>query len=378
MFGGPSVEHDVSIITALQVIKNADIALYNIIPLYWTKEGPIVRLRNNKAFTDVASLIACNSWSPVQFTNYSSGHGFNEGWIFKRFQAVDVVIPCFHGTGGEDGAIQGILESFSIPYAGSGVTASALGMDKWFFKAAMRQAGLPVLDAELVAKQNRNDYKKPKFAYPIIVKPVHLGSSIGVTKCDDFEAVQNAFEVIFELDTQALIEPYLSERQEVNCSVLGTSESSEVSVCEEPISSEEILSFEDKYLKGGKGKKGEIKDAAQRALPGGMASLDRRIPAPIEKNYELRITNYAKEVFRSCGCSGVARVDFMIDKKTGDTYITEINTIPGSLSFYLWEASGISFPELIDKLVEIAEFEYKKKKSLLRTFESTILSKQGI
>lgn len=370
LFGGPSVEHDVSVITALQVIKSADRSRYNVLPIYWTPTGGFVLLRNNqptKPFTDPRSLMTSN-WLPIGFVT----GGFSMGFITKKYYRIDTAIPCFHGSGGEDGAVQGILESFSIPYAGSGVTASALGMDKWFFKAAMKQVGLPVLDAEVVSKHNRADYSEPKFAYPVIVKPVHLGSSIGVTKCDDFEALQKAFDVIFELDTQALIEPYLADRQEINCSVLGTTESCEVSVCEEPVSSEAILSFEDKYLKGGKGDKG-----AKSGVKG-MASLDRRIPAPISKELTQKIQSIAKSCFRALGCSGVARVDVMIDMKTNEIYITEINTIPGSLSFYLWEASGISFPELIDKLVEISEFEYKKKKSLLRIFESTILSKQGI
>ncbi len=371
MFGGPSVEHDVSVITALQVIKNADASKYEVLPLYWTKEGPVVLLRNRQPYTTVQSLIESNTRQPVTFF---SG-GFKAQDFFGKSYENSVVIPCFHGTDGEDGVAQGLLDFFAIPYAGSNVRASAVGMDKILFKALMKENNIPVLPYQVVTKESGVEPKSLKFDFPVIVKPAHLGSSIGVKKCDGIREVTDALETVFELDTHALIEPYLSDKQEVNVSVLGSTDECQTSVTEEPLSAEDILSFEDKYLRGGKG-------AAQRALPGGeknglkgMASLDRRIPAPIEKNQEARIKKQAEEIFKVCGCSGVARIDFMIDKKTKETYVTEINTIPGSLSFYLWEAAGISFPELIDKLVDIAEHEYKKKAALMRTFESTILQK---
>lgn len=365
MFGGPSVEHDISIITALQVIKHADASRYEILPVYWSREGPMVLMRNREPYTTPESLIRSNSWSPVRFFN----GGFKAlNLISKSFRG-NVVVPCFHGTSGEDGVVQGLLEFFDIPYAGSGVCASSLGMDKVLFKAIMKEHNIAVLDYQVVTKQDGIEAKSLKFGFPVIVKPAHLGSSIGVKKCEGIKDVLEALEVVFELDSHALIEPYVQDKQEVNVSVLGSTDECIVSQTEEPLSAAAILSFEDKYLRGdGKKSSSGFK---------GMVSADRRIPAPISKEQEARIRKQAGEIFKICGCSGVARVDFMIDKSSNEIYVTEINTIPGSLSFYLWEASGMSFRELIDKLVEIAEHEYNKKKSLTRTFESTILDQNA-
>ncbi len=367
MFGGPSVEHDVSVITAMQVMKNADPDKYHIAPLYWAKDGSFYTKDTTESFTEFQKRI--NTHPVKNSFEYQMIHQKAPGVLFSRADyRPDVILPCFHGTSGEDGAIQGLLEVVDVPYAGSGVRASAAGMDKVLFKALMKENNIPVLDYQVVTKESGIDAKTLKFSFPVIVKPAHLGSSIGVQKCEGIQQAQEALEVVFELDTHALVEPYLKDKQEVNVSVLGTTDDCQASVTEEPLSAEEILSFEDKYLRG-KGKGGSKSVA-------GMASHDRRIPAPIEKNYELRITNYAKEIFKVCGCSGVTRVDFLIDKKSNEIYVVEINTIPGSLSFYLWEAKGLSFRDLIDKLVENAEYEYAKKKKLLRTFESTILDKK--
>lgn len=356
MFGGPSVEHDVSVITALQVIKNADPSKYDVLPIYWSKEGHIVLLRNSQPYADAKSLIQSNAWLPVSFFK----SGFRVFW--RKFYRNCVVIPCFHGSAGEDGVVQGLLDFYDIAYAGSGVAASAIGMDKNLFKMVMRHHKLPVLDWEVVTKSNPDSFKTT-LPYPVIVKPAHLGSSIGVKKCESVDQVKDQLSVVFELDNQAIIEPYLLNVMEINCSVLGTVENNQASVCEQPISSDEILSFADKYLTGTKNKGAKLI---------GMASLDRRIPAPISKELTEKIQSLSQQVFSDIGASGVARIDYMVTKKD-EIYITEINTIPGSLAFYLWEASGISFSELIDRLVNIAEIEYKSKHSIKTTFESNLV-----
>lgn len=358
MFGGPSVEHDVSIITALQVIKNADASKYEVLPIYWTKDGHVVLLRNSQSYTNVKSLIESNSWSPVRFFK----GGFIAQFILSKSYHNCTVIPVFHGTGGEDGVAQGMLEFNDIAYAGSNVRASTIGMDKNLFKMVMRRHKLPVLDWQVVTKSNPDSFKTP-LPYPVIVKPAHLGSSIGVKKCESADQIKDQLSVVFELDNQAIIEPYLLDMTEINCSVLGTSDENQASVCEQPISADEILSFADKYLTGGKSKSSKSS---------GMASLNRRIPAPISKDLTEKIRNMSQKVFSAIGASGVARVDYMVTKKD-EIYITEINTIPGSLAFYLWEASGISFRELIDRLVDIAEVEYKSKHSIKTAFESDLV-----
>lgn len=366
MFGGPSVEHDVSLITGLQVLQNADHEKYNVIPIYWTQNGQFVTTKS--ALTERQILQQLKTETEAVMLHEGSLRTAKSGIFVKGFsdQKIDCIIPAFHGSFGEDGKIQGFIETLDVPYSGCDTTASVLGMDKNLFKIVMRHHKIEVLDWQLIDK-NSVDSLKISFPFPVIVKPAHLGSSIGVKKCEDTSSVKDQLRIIFELDTQAIIEPYLKDNIEINCSVLGTTENCEASVCEQPLSSEQILSFEDKYLKNGKGKKGSAKI--------GMASLDRRIPAPISNDETEKIQNMAVKIFQACGCSGVARVDFMIDKKTNTLFVTEINTIPGSLSYYLWEASGISFREQIDRLVNIAEFEYKKKKSLLRIYPSAILSK---
>jgi D-alanine-D-alanine ligase len=352
MFGGPSVEHDVSLITANQAIKQIDENKYRIILFYWTRDGRfLVTHYHNKPIISLAKF--CEKG---QEASIKKGKVVVRSYIGASQIKVDVCLPLFHGTYGEDGAIQGLLEAMDVPYIGCGVTSSALGMDKVLFKAVLNENKIPVLNYSKVT--NISQLTDIKLSYPMIAKPAHLGSSIGVKKVNNETDLRDAVNVILSLDSVAIIEPYLSNMMEVNCSVLGSTKECKASVTEQPISTEEILSFADKYMRGGKGKKTGSKN--------GMAGLDRRIPAPIDKLQEDKIKKYAVEVFKSLGCSGVSRVDFMIDKKTNNIYVTEINTIPVSLSFYLWEASGITYKELIDKLVGIADFEHAEKNKLIR------------
>ncbi len=363
LFGGPSVEHDVSVISGMQVVKNANESKYEILPIYW--DGSSFWMAKK---TWLNSLAVAKSISNGNRREVVLHHGtiYNYGGLglSHKISNIDCVIPVFHGTSGEDGVIQGFLDTLKLPYVGSGVPASVIGMDKNLFKIIMRHHKLPVLDWEVVAKLHLNSFKTT-IPFPVIVKPTHLGSSIGVKKCSSHNEVKLQLEVVFELDNEAIIEPYLSNVQEINCSVLGDAENNQASVCEQPISVDEILSFDDKYLHGNKNK------GAKHA---GIASLDRRMPAPISIELTVKIQNLAKQVFTAIGAGGVARVDFMIDKGN-NIYITEINTIPGSLSYYLWEASGVSFRELLDRLVEIAEMSYSSKHVLLRRYDSHLLKK---
>jgi len=362
-FGGRSVEHDVSLITGWQAVKNANPQKYNIIPIYLSQKGEFCFLNpssdQKKFFQEISR------YQKQGLIDYSTRE-----IIFKKTSPlslnkkikIDVAFPAFHGTLGEDGSFQGLLEMAGIPYVGSGVLASAIGMNKDFFKKIMSFYQIPILPWQTVTQESFTDNFQPRFNYPLIAKPVNLGSSIGVKKVNNRQELKNALEVIFNLDCEAMLEPYLEKMSEINCSVLGSKIKQEASVCEQPIPAKDILSFEDKYLKGGK------KTKAQ-----GMAGLDRKIPAPISKEQTNLIQNLAKKVFQVCECSGVARIDFMIDNKTQKIFVNEINTLPGSLSFYLWQASGMSFQELIDKLVEIAYQEREEKNHLQRTFTSSII-----
>lgn len=363
-FGGESVEHDVSIITGAQAVQNADPQKYNIVPVYLSQNGEFHVAEKNPDMEEFFRKIF--TLKKPATINVSTGELIIEkslNFINKKIK-IDVAFPTFHGTYGEDGSFQGLLEMAHIPYVGSGVAASAVGMNKDLFKKVMDFHKIPILSWQTINKWDYDKNFQPKFAYPLIIKPTNLGSSIGVSKVNNSEELDKALEIIFHLDYEALIEPYLDNMIEINCSVLGSRAKQDVSVCEQPMSAKEILSFEDKYLTGGK--KTKIR---------GMASQDRRIPAPLSQEQTQLIQNLAKDVFRYCECSGVSRIDFMIDKNTNKIYVNEINTIPGSLSFYLWEASGISFQELIDKLVNIAIEEDNEKNKIQKVFKSPLAEK---
>ncbi|MDE7225904.1 MAG: ATP-grasp domain-containing protein, partial [Ruminococcus sp.] len=274
----------------------------------------------------------------------------------------------------EDGALQGYLQTLDIPYVGCDVLASAVGMDKYVMKILLKEAGFPVLDCcrfasfDLDRIDDCADEVEKKFGYPVIVKPINLGSSVGISKANDRKSLINSMESAFEFSDRILVEPAVVELKEINCAVVGDSESAEASVCEEPVQAkdDDILSFEQKYVGGGKS--GGSK---------GMASLKRKIPADISAEQEETIRRLAVEAFRSLGCNGVSRIDFMIDMKSDKIYINEINTIPGSLAFYLWEPKGVKYPQLLEKLIQLALKRHRQAEKINYTFDSNILSMGG-
>ena len=287
---------------------------------------------------------------------------------------IDVALPVVHGTNVEDGTLSGFLHSISCPYAGCDILSSALGMDKYAAKMIMKAAGLPVLDCVVFS---RREYQlgtekvigkiEAQTRYPVIVKPVNLGSSVGIKKASDKEALVDALEYAFEFADRVLVENAVINMREINCSVLGDKDGAKASECEEPINHDEILSYADKYLSGGKGSKGGSKSA-------GMADTKRLLPAPISDEMKIKVQEYAVGAFMSLGCSGVSRVDFLVDKDTDEIYINEINTIPGSLSFYLWEATGLKYPDLLDELIRLALKREREEEKLNFSFDTNILS----
>ena len=283
---------------------------------------------------------------------------------------VDVVVPAIHGTFGEDGTLQGLLELAGLPYTGSGVVGSAVGMDKVAMKRAFRDAGLPVV-ADVVVDASRLDddadgvYERIEsaLAYPVFVKPARLGSSVGIGKAADRTELAAALDVARRYDGRLVVEESKGDCIEVNCSVLGgRGRSPSVSVCEQPVRWEEFLSFENKYLAGGKGGKA-----------GGMAAQERRIPAPISEELTKQVQDNALTAFEAVDAAGVARVDAFVDESSGETWVMEINTIPGSFSFYLWERSGMTFEDLMDALLEIALATHRERSELMFSFDSTLL-----
>ncbi len=380
LFGGRSVEHEVSIISGLQALGALDTAKYDAFPLYITKDNQFYigdNLRQVKNFRDMASCLAAATRvipvpadGCVQLVRYPmKKFGNNVVGVF------DVAIPVVHGTNVEDGTLMGYLEMLGVPYASCDVTSSALGMDKYAMKAMLVQAGVPVLPAQIYTGR---DYAlngdavaeaiEKEIGYPVIVKPVNLGSSVGISKAKDRAGLVDALDLAVSFADRVLVERAVPNLREINCAVLGDAETARASACEEPLNAADILSFSDKYLQGGSKKTGSS---------GGMSDLKRRCPAQLPDGMTERVQQLAVATFQALGCLGVARIDFLNDKETGELWVNEINTIPGSLSFYLWQEVGVSFGELMDTLVSLAFKRQRQRDALTFTYESNILEGFG-
>ncbi len=363
VYGGVSPEHDVAIVTALQIMNALKEAGFEVMPVYVSKEGNWYlggeSYLQPEMYKVTGNLVRKGKWV-MWSADPDLGLLEKNWWGFgATVKQPDVVFPVIHGHGGEDGTLQGLLEMGRIPYVGCGVTTSAVKIDKYIAKKIAQACGLNVLKDILVIKGEKlTSAKKKEIKYPVMVKPVGLGSSIGLSRVNRQEDLDDALEVAFCYDQRVIIEEALDDFDEVNISVLGNNPYI-VSVTEEPKSSGELLSFADKYEGQGKIK--------------GMAGSKRLIPARQGTTVIREIEQGAEKYFRAIGGKGIARVDFMVDKKE-KVYFNEINTMPGSLAYYLWDASGITFPGLVKKLVDLAIEENGQKDTLIRTFESNILA----
>ncbi len=377
LFGGKSVEHEVSVISALQAVRSLDREKYDIVPVYMTKENEMYvgeQVGEIGSYRDIPALLKKSTRvTPIKLDGRMVLTEPKAKFGHKRYErAVDVVLPIVHGTNVEDGALQGYLRTLGVPFAGCDVLASAVGMDKYVMKLVFRDAGLPVLDSRCYAKARYYADEaatlmkiERTFAYPVIVKPVNLGSSVGISKAHDRAELVEALELAFRFAERVLIEPAIVHLREINCAVLGSADDAVASECEEPLNATDILSYEDKYMGGGK--------SAKAGGSKGMASLSRRIPADIPEALRDKVRTMAVEAFRAIGGNGVARIDFMLDTAENKLYINEINTIPGSLAFYLWEPLGLSYPKLLDRLIELALTRAREEESIFYSFASNIL-----
>ncbi len=350
-FGGRSVEHEISVISALQAIAAFDKEKYEIVPIYISKQGrwytgpKLLDIRN---YRDMNRLVAESEevFMRPEYGDYNL-YKVNTGMFSKRNPVaaeLHVAVPVLHGTTVEDGIFEGVLETIGIPYAGCNTLSSANGMDKITMKMILRSEGIPVVDYVWFTDHEWNSDKdaivarvEEKLGYPVIVKPANLGSSVGIGKAADRAALIEKINNAEKFSQRIIVEHMIENLKEINCSVLGDTDERISSVLEEPIKSGDFLSYEDKYMGGTK-------------TNAGMQSSDKRIPAELPADMTGRIRNMASDTFRVLSCHGVSRIDVMIDEKDNSVYVNEINTIPGSLSFYLWEASGISFTQLMDRL----------------------------
>ncbi len=352
-FGGRSTEHEISVISASQAMHAINRDKYNVTPIYISKQGKwytgdaLFEISNYRNIPDLLKMTEEVYMEP-SFGDYNLYKKKKSLFGSNVLTSLDVVIPVLHGSNGEDGIFEGVLESIGIPYAGCNTLSSANGMDKITMKMILKSCGIPVVDyvwftdKQWFAQQNELiDKIEKEIGYPVIVKPANLGSSVGIGRAASRDELIEKINDAEIYSTRIIVEDMVENLQEINCSVLGDCDESQASVLEEPIKSGDFLSYEDKYIGGGKGTKG-------------MQAAQKRIPADLPEAETERIKSLARETFRVLSCHGVSRVDMIINRDTRDIYVNEINTIPGSLSFYLWEASGISFEQLMDKLVALA------------------------
>lgn len=375
LFGGKSVEHEISIISALQACEFINREKYEVIPLYMTKEGEFYtgeQIGNIERYKDIPLLLRestrvllLSEEGKVNMVRYPMKKlGSNV------LGSIDVVFPIVHGTNVEDGTLQGYLQTLGLPYVGCDVLSSAVGMNKYVMKTVFKDNDIPVLPcacynlADFEDAEKLMDRIEGRFSYPVIVKPINLGSSVGISKADHREGLEEALNLAFTFSQKVLVEPAIQHLKEINCAVLGDELEAEASECEEPLNAEEILTYEDKYIGGGKSK-GASK---------GMASLSRAIPANISAQRREEIRQMAVRAFQCLGCSGVARIDFMIDQDTDQIYLNEINTIPGSLSFYLWEPVGLPYTELLERMIQLALKRHRENGKLTFSFETNVLA----
>lgn len=380
-FGGNSVEHEVSIISCVQAMQNTNKEKYNIIPIYIAKNKKMYyseHFFNIENFKNISELL--KKAVPVFLTieNNSVVIKAQKDSVFKKFKpiALDVAFPVVHGTNCEDGSLQGYFELLGIPYVGCDVLASALGMDKYMFKLALKEKNVPVLNCITFTSNEYTENSEKiieniekNIGYPLIIKPQNLGSSVGISKVENIDELKEAILLAQNFALNILAEKAVENLREINCSVVGYYDEFEASECEEPIMQDKILSYEDKYLSGGKNSKGAKTEGSK-----GMSSLSRKLPADITAEQKTLIQKYAVESFKAIGGHGVARIDFLINDKTKEIFVNEINTIPGSLAFYLWEASGIPYSELITKLIKLAFNRQRNKENLSFSINTNILN----
>lgn len=382
-FGGESVEHEISIISANQAMHAIDKTKYDVVPVYlskkreWYTGEALFDVKEYKNMDELLKkcqrIVIIPNKGKIQIERYPSKLFGN-----NVITTIDVAVPVIHGTNGEDGALQGFFELNGIPYSGCDVAAAAVGQDKVFMKNILRDSGLPI--TKYVWYYSSDWFANPeacldaieaKLAYPVMIKPASLGSSVGISKATDRVSLEEGITEAIGYDNKFIVEEMVTQLVEVNCSVIGDFSGAKASTLEEVMGTDEFLSFRDKYEGGGKGSK------TGGAKSQGMASTNRIIPARLTDEGTKYVQDLALQTFRVLGSAGVARIDFLINAEDNSVYVNEINTIPGSLSFYLWEKTDRNFTELMTSLVELALKRQRERENLTFSFDSNVLALQG-
>lgn len=372
IIGGKSVEHEISIVTGLQVFENIDKSTYKPKIIYIQKDGKwlfgdsLQDIDNfkKKKFEDAYEVLP--DFKDEKLILYPHPK-IKSGFFGKKYdvQEIDIVFPAVHGTNVEDGALQGLFQMNNVPFAFGSVLSSAVGMDKVIMKKVFQSSGLPIVDYTWFYRSDFNVKKQEilddaeKIGYPLIVKPANLGSSVGISKAKNQDELLFAIEVAMSFDRKVIVEKCLENLREINCAVLGYENELEASLCEEPLGWKEFLTYEDKYVNKSKG----------------ASESKRRIPADIDEELKEKIENYAKEAFKVVDGCGNARIDFLLDGN--NIFVNEINTIPGSISFYLWEGKGLSFTDLINQIIKLGEKQHEQRKVNIVSYDIDLLNKMG-
>ena len=383
IFGGESVEHEVSIISAIQAMNKMDEDKYEIVPIYITKDREWYTgdmLRDIDVYQDL-NLIKNYSSNVVLYYKDGSYVLQKKKGLFKSVvREIDIAFPIVHGTNVEDGVLQGYLQTVGIPFVGPDVYAAVVGQDKAFMKDVWKEAGLPMTNYawfyDVDYKQDKDEIMKKisKLKYPLIIKPATTGSSVGISVAENEISLIEGIDEAIQYDSKIIVEEVVENLKEVNIAVMGNYEHQKLSEIEEVLSGNKFLTYQDKYIGGGKGKmKGAMKAPAKTPSKG-MASANRKIPADLSEKTRNEIEEIAHTAFKVLGSAGNSRIDFLIDDKTSKVYINEINSIPGSLAFYLWDAKGVDFTSVLDDMINTGIKDYKKRISKTHSFETNILA----
>lgn len=379
IFGGSSVEHEVSIITAVQAMNNMDKEKYDIIPIYITKDR---KWYTGKMLLDMESYkdmdLIKNYCKQVCLVNINGNFCLQntKGLFRKIVDTIDIAFPIVHGKGVEDGSLEGYLETVGIPTVGPKILGAALGQDKVVMKQILDAYGIDnpkytwFYDNEYLTNESEIIKNIESLKYPVIVKPARLGSSIGISISHNKEQLKESIEEAIKYDNKILVESVIKDLSEVNCAVVGNNEYQETSLIALMKTNNEFLTYGDKYLSGGKkGTKG-----MKGGKTGNMSTSEFDIPAKLDKKVEDKVKDLAIKTFRALNLSGVARIDFLIDNKSKKVYVNEPNTIPGSLSFYMFKPAGKEYKNLLDEMITTAIKDYKNESKKISSFETNILS----
>ena len=372
IFGGRSVEHDVSIVTGHQIMDALQTERYNIVPVYIARDG---RWFTGEALTQLANfedenILRHAGLQQCLLSPDTRHHGLIVNPLAGRFSKSEVVrldlcFPALHGSHGEDGSLQGLFELADIPYVGCATLASALTNDKVMTKMLLRQAGIPVLDDFAFSRDHWLDQPDQilaavlsAFDFPLFIKPATLGSSIGIGRADSEALLRSSIDIAANFDRRILVEPAITDGIEINCSVIGFGEDYNASTLEQPLSWDDFLSYEDKYLRGGEG----------------MKSAERLIPAPISAELTQAIQETSIRAFKAVDGRGIARIDYLVRPDNNVFYLNEINTMPGSLAFYLWRENGYTASDLVEKLLQLALDANVEKRRNIYDYQTNLVS----